>query len=92
VCRVGEHDGNIQQSDEEAERGKAICNELLGGPYTDQDDNTSPLAPEDFLFIAPYNAQARALQAALPQGAWVAASTSSQGQEAPVCGTNVVPC
>jgi len=39
----------------------------------------------DFLFIAPYNAQVRALQAALPQRARVGSVDKFQGQEVPVC-------
>ena len=46
---------------------------------------TRPLALDDFLFIAPYNAQVRALQAALPAGARVGSVDKFQGQEAPVC-------
>ena len=80
-----EHDGNIQQSDEEVERVKAVYKELLGRPYTASDDTTKPLVLEDFLFIAPYNAQVRALQAALPAGARVGSVDKFQGQEAPVC-------
>jgi len=80
-----EHDGNIQQSDEEVERVKAIYSELLGLPYTAMDGRTRPLTLEDFLFIAPYNAQVRALQAALPNGARIGSVDKFQGQEAPVC-------
>lgn len=80
-----EHDGNIQQSDEEVERVKAIFDELCGRLYTAKDGTTRPLALDDFLFIAPYNAQVRALQAALPQGARVGSVDKFQGQEAPVC-------
>ncbi len=80
-----EHDGNIQQSDEEVERVKAIYKELLGCPYTSKDGTTKPLALEDFLFIAPYNAQVRALQTALPEGARIGSVDKFQGQEAPVC-------
>jgi uncharacterized protein len=80
-----EHDGNIQQSEEEIERVKAIYHELLGRPYTASDGNIRPLVMEDFLFIAPYNAQVRALQAALPEGARVGSVDKFQGQEAPVC-------
>ena len=80
-----EHDGNIQQSDEEIERVKAIYEELLGRHYTASDGTTKPLALEDLLFIAPYNAQVRALQAALPDGARVGSVDKFQGQEAPVC-------
>jgi uncharacterized protein len=80
-----EHDGDIQQSDEEIERVKAIYNELLGRPYTAKDGSTRPLALEDFLFIAPYNAQVRALQAALPAAARAGSVDKFQGQPAPVC-------
>jgi uncharacterized protein len=80
-----EHDGDIQQSDEEVARVKAIYNELLKRPYTDKEGTRRPLALEDFLFIAPYNAQVRALQSALPKGARVGSIDKFQGQEAPVC-------
>jgi uncharacterized protein len=80
-----EHDGDIQQSDEEVERVKAIYDELFGCPYTAKDGSTRPLALEDFLFIAPYNAQVRALQNALPDGARVGSVDKFQGQQAPVC-------
>jgi uncharacterized protein len=80
-----EHDGNIQQSDEEVERVTAIYHELCGSLYTDKDGATNPLAIKDFLFIAPYNAQVRALQATLPPGARVGSVDKFQGQEAPVC-------
>lgn len=80
-----EHDGNTQQSDEELARVKAIFNELLGRSYTDKEGKTRSLALEDFLFIAPYNAQVRALKTTLPQGARVGSVDKFQGQEAPVC-------
>jgi hypothetical protein len=83
-CGV-EHDGDTQRSDEEVERVKAIYHELLGRRYTASDGTTRPLTLEDFLFIAPYNAQVRALQAALPAGARVGSVDKFQGQEAPVC-------
>ena len=80
-----EHDGNIQQSDEEVARVQAIYQELQGRMYTAKDGRMKPLALEDFLFIAPYNAQVRALQSALPNGARVGSVDRFQGQEAPVC-------
>jgi superfamily I DNA and/or RNA helicase len=43
------------------------------------------LSLDDFLFIAPYNAQVRAIQALLPAGARVGSVDKFQGQEAPVC-------
>jgi hypothetical protein len=80
-----EHDGNIQQSDEEVARVKVIYQELLGQPYRDKDGEERQLGLNDFLFIAPYNAQVRALKAALPEGARVGSVDKFQGQEAPVC-------
>ena len=80
-----EHDGDIQQSDEEVEQVEAVYSEMLGRPYTASDGSTRPLALADFLFIAPYNAQVRALQAVLPVGARVGSVDKFQGQEAPVC-------
>jgi len=64
---------------------KAVYRELLGRPYTASDGDTKPLALEDFLFVAPYNAQVRALQAALPVGARVGSVDKFQGQQAAVC-------
>ena len=80
-----EHDGATQRSDEEVERVKAIYHELVGRHYTAKDRTVRPLALEDFLFIAPYNAQVRALQGALPAGARIGSVDKFQGQEAPVC-------
>lgn len=80
-----EHDGNIQQSDEEVDRVKAVYSQLCGRTYIDREGVTRQLALNDFLFIAPYNAQVRALLAALPQGARVGSVDKFQGQEAPVC-------
>jgi uncharacterized protein len=80
-----EHDGDVQQSDDEVERVKAIFSDLAGRSYTAQNVTTKPLALDDFLFIAPYNAQVRALQAALPAGARVGSVDRFQGQQAPVC-------
>jgi len=72
------HDGNVQQSDEEVERVVGLYHELLGREYT-------ALVLADFLFVAPYNAQVRALRAALPAGARVGSVDKFQGQQAPVC-------
>ncbi len=80
-----EHDGNVQSSDEEVTRVVGVFDELCGRPYTARDGRTAPLTPEDFLFIAPYNAQVRALREALPQGARVGSVDKFQGQQAPVC-------
>ena len=58
---------------------------MLGRAYTAKDGTTKPLQLDDFLFIAPYNAQVRALKRALPTGARVGSVDKFQGQEAAVC-------
>ena len=80
-----EHDGDIQRSDEEVDRVHSIYNELLNRPFTGKDGKTSPLGLGDFLFIAPYNAQVRAMKMKLPKGARVGSVDKFQGQEAAVC-------
>lgn len=80
-----EHDGNVQQSEKEGERVKQIFDELVGRMFTDSSGKTRPLGLSDFLFIAPYNAQVRCLQATLPAGARVGSVDKFQGQEAPIC-------
>ena len=80
-----EHDGNTQRSDEEAERVRAVYDELGGRPFTDREGVVRPLGLEDFLFVAPYNAQVRALHEVLPQGARIGSVDKFQGQQAPVC-------
>jgi uncharacterized protein len=85
VFSAVEHDGNVQQSDEEVQRVKAIHDELLERRYRDKDGAERPLRLGDILFIAPYNAQVRALHAGLPPGARVGSVDKFQGQEAPVC-------
>jgi uncharacterized protein len=79
------HDGNVQQSDEEVERVEAIRKELIDRLYMAKDGTTRPLGLADFLFVAPYNAQVRALQRVLPNGARVGSVDKFQGQEAAVC-------
>lgn len=80
-----EHDGDIQQSDEEVAAVKAAYEALIGRIYTNAKGATKPLVLDDFLFIAPYNAQVRALERVLPAGARVASVDKFQGQQAPVC-------
>lgn len=80
-----EHDGNIQQSQEEVDQVEKVYAELLGRNYTAADGGMRPLTLADFLFITPYNAQVRALQEALPPEARVGSLDKFQGQEAVVC-------
>jgi len=85
VVLVGvQHEGNVQQSDEETEMVQRVFADLLGRVYTSKAGDR-PLAVDDILVMAPYNAQVRALQAALPAGARVGSIDRFQGQQAPVC-------
>jgi uncharacterized protein len=80
-----EHDESGQGSEAEAERCVAIFEELLGKKFTGKDGKTRALALGDFLFISPYNLQARYIRERLPKGAKVGSVDKFQGKEAPVC-------
>jgi uncharacterized protein len=79
-----EHAGNRTVSPEEADRVQQAFRSLLGLPWTNRDGVTRPLAVEDILVVAPYNAQVRTLIETLPEGARVGTVDKFQGQEAPV--------
>jgi predicted RecB family nuclease len=79
-----EHEGNRRSSVEEAERVGAAIDEMLGGDYTDSQGRTRPLRVDDFMVVAPYNAQVAALRRVLPAGVPVGTVDKFQGQEAPV--------
>lgn len=80
-----EHEGHSQSSPEEADRiAEAIEPLLADATYTDSDGVEHPLAPEDILVLAPYNAQVRCLQERLPPGVRVGTVDKFQGQQAQV--------
>jgi uncharacterized protein len=79
-----EHAGNRTLSPEEVERVNQTFRALVGLPWTDRNGKTSPLAVEDVLVVAPYNAQVRRLIETLPERARVGTVDKFQGQEAPV--------
>jgi AAA domain/RNase_H superfamily len=79
-----EHDGNRTASDEEvAEMAKRIA-ELGQGTFTDCDGSARKLREDDFMVVAPYNAQVRRLRAGLPAGVRVGTVDKFQGQQAPI--------
>ena len=80
-----DHDDSGQGSEAEADRCVAIFEELLGKKFTGKDGKSRPLALGDFLFISPYNLQARYIRERLPKGAKVGSVDKFQGKEAPVC-------
>ncbi|HVS06359.1 MAG TPA: TM0106 family RecB-like putative nuclease [Candidatus Dormibacteraeota bacterium] len=79
-----DHSGNRTLSPEEADRVNQTFRSLLGLPWTDREGATRPLAVDDVLVVAPYNAQVRRLIETLPGGARVGTVDKFQGQEAPV--------
>ena len=79
-----DHDGNKSSSDEEVARVAALIAGMRGGTFTDGDGTTRPLREEDFMVVAPYNAQVQRLRAALPAGVRVGTVDKFQGQEAPI--------
>jgi uncharacterized protein len=79
-----EHTGNRTLSPEEADRVNYTFRALLGLPWTDRGGRTRPIAVDDVLVVAPYNAQVRRLIETLPSNARVGTVDKFQGQEAPV--------
>jgi uncharacterized protein len=80
-----EHDGNSQQSYEEARVIAREVKKLLdGGTFTDSACRTRPLTPADILVVAPYNMQVRCLREKLPAGVEAGTVDRFQGREAPI--------
>lgn len=79
-----DHHGNRSSSDEEVRAIDAQIHSMLGGTFTGAGGSTRPLAPDDFMVVAPYNAQVHRLRAGLPAGVRVGTVDKFQGQEAPV--------
>jgi uncharacterized protein len=79
------HEGNTRESPEEAERIKALIDDLLKGQYVKEDGTDDPLKPKEIMVVAPYNAQVRCLRGLLPAGVKVGTVDKFQGQEAAVC-------
>ncbi len=80
-----EHAGNRGASPEEAAAIAAEVASLIGGSYIDRDGREHRLGWDDVLLVTPYNAQVRALRAAIPsRHARIGTVDKFQGQEAPV--------
>lgn len=77
-----DHDGNTQDSEEEANVIIDIVNELQRCNLIDK-DVSRPIEPEDIMIVAPYNMQVRRIRNYLP-GFQVGSVDKFQGQEAPV--------
>jgi uncharacterized protein len=79
-----EHDGNRTASDEEVTEIAKLIAELRQGTFTDSDGSTRQLGENDFMVVAPYNAQVRRLRTGLPTGVRVGTVDKFQGQQAPI--------
>lgn len=79
------HQGRSQVSPEETAAIVDAVAALIGSRFVDRDGAERPIAHEDVLVVAPYNAQVNALRAALPQAVRVGTVDRFQGQEAPIC-------
>ena len=79
-----DHEGNKSSSDEEVARVAALIAGMRGGTFTDSDGTTRPFREDDFMVVAPYNAQVLRLRAGLPTGVRVGTVDKFQGQEAPI--------
>jgi predicted RecB family nuclease len=83
-----EHDGNSQESAEEAIwLAESIAAMLTGGTFTDRDGSWRSLQPHDLMVVTPYNAQVSTVRGELQRrGLAVPVGTVDkfQGQEAPV--------
>ena len=79
-----EHEGNVQDSEEEVAEIVAIVAELKQRTFQESNDKKPrPLRDEDILVVAPYNRQVQRLRQALPNQR-VGTVDLFQGQEAPV--------
>jgi uncharacterized protein len=84
-----EHEGNRNASDEEVEAVVALVDEILvpGARWTDAAGGEHPLADQDVLVVAPYNAHVNRVDDRLRAGGRairVGTVDKFQGQEAPV--------
>ena len=78
------HDGNRDESPEEAKVVARLISELLdGGTWTDGEGRRHDLVLGDVLVVSPYNAQVSELARAIP-GVRAGTVDKFQGQEAPV--------
>jgi predicted RecB family nuclease len=86
--RSVDHLGNASASVEEAEAVAREIRSMVGGAWTNRDGRVGPLRQEDFMVVAPYNAQVRRLREALGaaglHGVPVGTVDKFQGREAPV--------
>jgi len=79
-----DHEGNRSDSSEEVAEIRSLIAGMLPGTFTDDEGRTHPLREQDFMVVAPYNAQVRRLRDGLQGGVRVGTVDKFQGQEAPI--------
>jgi uncharacterized protein len=83
-----DHAGNVAASPEEAATVAAHIAAMRGASWTNAKGETAPLGEDDFMVVAPYNAQVRRLRQALDAAGLrrvpVGTVDKFQGREAPV--------
>ena len=75
------HVGSRIASSEEAKEVAAILDEAASGTWIDSSGASRPMALDDILIVAPYNAHVSLLKRSLPEGARVGTVDKFQGQE-----------
>jgi uncharacterized protein len=78
------HEGNQNESPEEASRIAELVKSLNGASWTDREGRQHPLTESDIMVVAPYNAQVSRLRKLLPEGMNIGTVDKFQGREAPV--------
>lgn len=83
---LAEHEGNRNESSEEADAVAVLVAELTAGDivWRNKDGKTRAVEIDDILIVTPYNAQVAALLERLRAGARVGTVDKFQGQEAPI--------
>lgn len=79
-----DHDGNRSFSEEEVAEIVRMIGDMRGGTFRDADGTNRPLRDDDFMVVAPYNAQVLRLRTALRGGIRIGTVDKFQGQEAPI--------
>jgi uncharacterized protein len=78
------HDGNTNQSAEEARAVARIWNQLVGQEWVDADGARWPIEPEDIVIVSPFNAHRLLIKGLLGEDARIGTVDKFQGQEAPI--------
>jgi len=82
------HEGNTNESPEEAREVTRIVRDLLDRDWRNKEGEALPIAPNDILVVTPYNAQVREIRDSLAEAGHpdvkVGTVDKFQGREAPV--------